>query len=147
MYSKKDQDLLAEAYLKLKEMNLGPAGEGIQPVGKPVIVTMDMPLAGAEDCEEGSDGEIEMALAELHKLTDYAPKLAQIVSNMDSLEGWVAAKLTKAADYISSVYHWLEYKSHDSISTGDMFQSGYENTGSCEYAARGCKCRECSECL
>ena len=32
------------------------------------------------------------------------------VSEQQGLEGWVAAKITKASDYLSSVYHYMEYE-------------------------------------
>jgi len=33
-----------------------------------------------------------------------------MIEENDELEGWVQAKITKAADYIASVYHHLEYE-------------------------------------
>jgi hypothetical protein len=54
-----------------------------------------------------SDHEVQMARAELYKVAKYAIKLHEMmkgVSEADGLEGWVQAKITKAADYISSVY-------------------------------------------
>ena len=36
-----------------------------------------------------------------------------MVGNLDNLEGWTASKITKAADYLSSVYHALEYDKLD----------------------------------
>ena len=34
-----------------------------------------------------------------------------MIGNLDSLEGWTASKITKAADYLSSVFHYLDYES------------------------------------
>ena len=150
MFKKQDQVSLAEAYSQINEMNLGPAAMGVQPVGKPVIITMDMPgssMSMDDDCEDNAHehdpSEIEMAAAELHKLTEYAPKLSQIVQNSPSLEGWVAAKITKAADYISSVYHYLEFQQNGN--SGGVYTSvGAESH--CQYAEQGCTCGGCSEC-
>jgi hypothetical protein len=36
--------------------------------------------------------------------------LYQQIKDEDQLEAWVQAKITKAADYIASVYHYLEYE-------------------------------------
>lgn len=58
------------------------------------------------------DHEVQMARAELYKLAKYAIKLHDMlkgVSEAEGLEGWVQAKITKATDYIGSVYHHLEY--------------------------------------
>ena len=66
---------------------------------------------GDHDHEDDYDGELDMARAELLKANEYAAKLFDMIGNMDSLEGWTASKITKAADYLSSVYHYLDYQS------------------------------------
>ena len=73
--------------------------------------------AEESNCESGHDddfdGEIDMARAELLKAADYATKLFDHLANIGSLEGWTASKITKASDYLSSVYHALEYDALD----------------------------------
>lgn len=59
-----------------------------------------------------SDHEVQMARADLYKIAKYAIKLHDMlktVSEAEGLEGWQQAKITKAADYIGSVYHNLDY--------------------------------------
>ena len=56
------------------------------------------------------DGEIDMARTELLKANDYAGKLFDMVANAEALPGWVASKITKASDYLSSVFHYLDYE-------------------------------------
>jgi len=59
-----------------------------------------------------TDHEVQMARAELYKLAKYSIKLHEMlkgVSEAEGLEGWVQSKITKASDYIGSVYHHLEY--------------------------------------
>ncbi len=56
------------------------------------------------------DSEMQMAKADLYKLHQYAAKLHRLIADDQELEGWVQSKITKAADYISSVYHYLEYE-------------------------------------
>ena len=56
------------------------------------------------------DHEAKMARAELYKLNQYSAKLFKLIGENDELDGWVQAKITKAADYISSVYHYMEYE-------------------------------------
>ena len=58
----------------------------------------------------GYDGEIDMARAELLKANDYSAKLFDMVANAEQLPGWVASKITKAGDYLSSVFHYLDYE-------------------------------------
>jgi hypothetical protein len=58
------------------------------------------------------DHEVQMARSDLYKLAKYAIKLHEMLKNVseaEGLEGWQQAKITKAADYIDSVYHALEY--------------------------------------
>ena len=57
-----------------------------------------------------TDREGAMAKADLFKLANYSHKLYQQINDEDQLEAWVQAKITKAADYIASVYHYLEYE-------------------------------------
>ena len=33
-----------------------------------------------------------------------------MLGDMDQLPAWVQAKLTKASDYLSAVYHYLDYQ-------------------------------------
>lgn len=56
------------------------------------------------------DHEAKMALAQLYKLAKYSAKLFQMIDEGEELEGWVQAKITKASDYVSAVYHHLEYE-------------------------------------
>jgi hypothetical protein len=57
-----------------------------------------------------ADREGAMAKADLFKLANYSHKLYQKLQDDDQLEAWVQAKITKAADYLASVYHYLEYE-------------------------------------
>jgi len=56
------------------------------------------------------DHEAKMAKADLYKLAQYSAKLFRLIDENEELDGWVQAKITKASDYISSVYHYLEYE-------------------------------------
>lgn len=58
------------------------------------------------------DHEVQMARAELYKIAKYAIKLHDLLKNVteaEGIEGWQQSKITKAADYMGSVYHSLEY--------------------------------------
>jgi len=59
------------------------------------------------------DHEVQMARADLYKIAKYSIKLHEMlksVSEAEGLEGWVQSKITKAADYLGSVYHHLDYE-------------------------------------
>ena len=59
------------------------------------------------------DGEIDregrMAKRQLSDIAEYAEELSQMLQDETQLEAWVQAKLTKAADYIKTVKHYVEY--------------------------------------
>ena len=59
------------------------------------------------------DHEVQMARADLYKIAKYAIKLHDMmknVSEVQGIEGWQQSKITKAADYLGSVYHNLDYE-------------------------------------
>ena len=68
-------------------------------------------LADLADVAE-RDHEVQMARSDLYKLAKHSIKLHEMLKNVseaEGIEGWQQAKITKAADYISSVYHALDY--------------------------------------
>lgn len=57
------------------------------------------------------DHEVQMARSELYKAAKYAVaihKMMKDISEMQGIDGWVASKITKAADYLGSVKHYME---------------------------------------
>ena len=56
------------------------------------------------------DDEGRMAKSQLYKAGKYAMKLHDMLDDMEQLPAWVQAKLTKASDYMSVVYHYLDYE-------------------------------------
>lgn len=82
------------------------------------------------------DHEVQMARAELYKAAKYSIKLHEMlkgVSEAEGLEGWVQAKITKAADYLSSVYHHMDYQEADDSAMApdalDSISSGKDEVG------------------
>lgn len=75
---------------------------------------MHMDMQPQDDMNGLPNGEIDregaMAKADLYKLANYSLKLFKMIESDTQLEGWVQAKITKAADYIASVYHYMEYE-------------------------------------
>lgn len=66
---------------------------------------------GHESLEpEAPEQEGKMAKADLYKLASYSHKLFQQLNDDDELDPWIQAKITKAADYIASVFHYLAYE-------------------------------------
>jgi hypothetical protein len=55
------------------------------------------------------DKEGAMAKRQLHDMEKYSRELSEMLSDTTQLEAWVQAKLTKAADYLKTVKHYVEY--------------------------------------
>ena len=50
-----------------------------------------------------------MAKSDLASLSELAAELNDMIEAGDELEGWVQAKITKAADYIEAVHKYMKY--------------------------------------
>ena len=59
---------------------------------------------------DATDEDGWMAKEQLYKISQYATKLHQMIGDTDNLEPWIQAKITKAADYMSSIKHYIEYE-------------------------------------
>ena len=127
-------DLIAEAYMggvapqavvvdvQPQESGCVDAAQGCRCGGCPECSNVE---SGHQ--EEHDPTEIKMALAELRKAKEYAGKLEEMLQTAHGLEGWTAAKITKASDYLSSVYHWLEFETEASDCHDSQFNMGYED--------------------
>ena len=60
--------------------------------------------------DDGMDYEGGMAKSQLLKMKKYAMALCDMVEDETQLEAWVQAKITKASDYMSAVFHYLDYQ-------------------------------------
>ena len=94
-------------------------------------------MAGKVD----KDHEIQMARSDLYKLAEYAIKLhdmLKLIPEEQGIEAWQQAKITKASDYISSVFHSLDYdQKFPPANTG--------NAGELGEAAAKIACTKCDE--
>jgi len=106
----KDERTLQGLYMETFNPTLGP--EGNAPLQDPVLTKIDIEDVETED-EEADTSEVNMAKSELYKLAEYAPKLLDLIENYDELEGWIQAKITKASDYVSDVFHYLKYENEN----------------------------------
>ena len=59
---------------------------------------------------DASDEDGWLAKEQLYKTAQYAISLHKQIGDTDNLEPWIQAKITKAADYLSSVKHYVEYE-------------------------------------
>ena len=104
---------VSEFNMSQPEPVAAPAAPSLPPMDgmDPDIGGMEHPeTGGLEIPGDGIDHEGAIAKADLFKLAQYSFKLFKKIQDDDQLEAWVQAKITKAADYIASVYHYLEYE-------------------------------------
>ena len=75
-------------------------------------IPMALPEPDAPDYlgDDGMDYEGSKARSQMLKMKRYIIALGQMIDDESELEAWVQAKLTKASDYMSSVYHYLDYQ-------------------------------------
>jgi hypothetical protein len=90
-----------------------------------------MNLDNQQPMEDFSD-DASIAKADLYKAGKYSIKLIKMLQDGQELPAWVQAKITKAADYIASVYHHLEFDIKKSefgehIDNADMYESHLRN--------------------
>ena len=99
------------------DMSQNPSPESLEvtkeeePEVEPEVAIV-APSTPAPSVNHHDDSEIKMALAELYKIEKYAFALGLMMKETTALEGWTAAKITKAADYLGSVFHKLDYDFH-----------------------------------
>jgi|GEM_PF-6761689 len=90
--------------------------DGTKVIFKEHETTQDVPLAlPAPDApdflgDDGIDYEGGMAKSQMLKMKKYVDALSNMIEDESQLESWVQAKLTKASDYMSAVYHYLDYQ-------------------------------------
>ena len=89
------------------------------------------------------DPEGKMAKAELYRAAKMAMKLFQMIQDGQQLEGWVQAKITKSADYLDSIYHYMEYQVK--FGSGAQAASVDDITGDVQVAAKDTKSEEDDE--
>jgi len=121
---------LNNAYFKVVTegtVDLGPQADsqqGLSPVIQTVIKPPFNKKKEEESCEDcggtcgcnsqpGSNAdkdEIEMSKNELYNTISHAVSLYNKLDKVDNLEAWVRAKITKAADYLNSIKHYLDHE-------------------------------------
>lgn len=117
------QEVLAESTGKLKTVT-GPSGKTIAQVVTPEE-EMEMKKKGAkiapmeEDHHENPNDDSDMAKSQLYAIAKYALELLQMIKDGDPLDAWVQAKITKAADYVDAVQHYLEGEEYLDANQGE----------------------------
>ncbi len=142
MLKRRDQSLLSEAYGQVGGGDIGAPSM----MGKPVMITMDMPGTEVSSGDDEDSERDDMILSDLHKISKYALEIHDMLKNGGELEAWEISKLTKAATHIADVYEALEYGGCGCDDSEEMYNKGYEDHTECPYAAEGCTCGGCPDC-
>jgi hypothetical protein len=124
IYEWRMQQALKEAEFDPKKSDLNKDGKLSsyeKKRGEAIAKNMDEQPAkmvhDAEDLEEDyslteddwmqRDDESDMAHSQLYAIKDLAGELCNMIDDGEQLDAWVQAKLTKAEDYLNSVYRYL----------------------------------------
>ena len=124
MFTSKDQAKLSNIYTLIEEMNLSPVLQGNELEISAVIPTTEH--------EEEADSAVTMAASDLYKIERIVSDLHSKIESLPKIEGWVAAKITLAADYLSSVHDWITHEMQadcgcEQDNSAEMFSVGYED--------------------
>jgi len=77
---------------------------------KRLVEIISEECAGAQEPQVPEmDNEGAFAKRQLHDMERYSRELGEMLTDTTQLESWVQAKLTKAADYLKTVKHYVEY--------------------------------------
>ena len=78
-------------------------------------------VTGYPQNHKEDDHEAEMALTDLRSIVHRASELVKRLEedNVQELEGWIQAKITKSADYINAVYDSFMFEDDDSYHDDD----------------------------
>jgi hypothetical protein len=91
-----------------------------------------------EDMEQDQkvdDHEGSMAKSDLLSIHKKSGELYNMISEDEELEGWVQAKITKAAEYITSVHNHMEYEKNKPATIGNGEMSPADSSGAMMEAA------------
>ena len=81
--------------------------------------------------------QASMARSELYRNSKYAMSMLKQVDATTEIQPWIAASLTKAADYLDKVYHYLDYaKKFEPEKLPEDIDAPLELTGTSGAAAR-----------
>ena len=70
-----------------------------------------------------TDEEGWLAKSQLYKIAKYAGELHSMIGDTDQLDAWIQAKITKSADYMGAVKHYMEY---NMVSTAEVVPMAQE---------------------
>ena len=116
--AKKQVQTMDETKLKdiiKKKLSTPPVSEKKFPdlTGDGEVTYADVLKGRGVDLKEEVDYEGEMAKSELYRLIKNSQELMQMLDDDTQLEAWVQSKITKAADYISSVSQYLGFQAEN----------------------------------
>ena len=74
------------------------------------VTVAELDLTNDVGKDDYVDDEGRMAKSQLYKMAKYAVKLHRMLDDMEQLPAWLQSKITKASDYTSMVYHYLDYE-------------------------------------
>lgn len=67
-----------------------------------------------KDWNEGEeDHEGYMAVAQLHRISEMADMMLEVMGENDEIPGWIQYKITRAYNDLNDAFAYIEYESHE----------------------------------
>jgi hypothetical protein len=98
-------------------------------IGKNIDEALPQPGTEQDSGEEVDDHEGHMAKSDLLAIHKHAAEIYNMLGEDEELEGWVQAKITKAAEYMNAVYHSLSYNKTKPASIGTGMGAPADKSG------------------
>lgn len=82
-----------------------------------------------KDWNEGHpDHEGEMAVAQLHRISEMAKEMLNMIGKNDELQGWIQYKISRAFNDIGDAYNYIEAQCHMDDEADDSSVSMMKNS-------------------
>ena len=79
-----------------------------------------------------------MAKSQLYQTAKYAIELHKMIQDTDNLEPWVQSKITKCADYLESIKHYMEYEAVNNHPEEVPAEAPVVEAEKCKYCGGDC---------
>lgn len=90
-------------------LDIDKDGNKKEPMKKAVADKKEVNEAHIVSMHVEDDHEVQMAQGDLYQMAKKTIALHKMLDNVDQLEGWVQGKITLAADYIATVYDYMDH--------------------------------------
>ena len=87
----------------------------------------DMDHEGKDWNEGHPDHEGEMAVSQLHRISEMAQELLELIGENDDLQGWIQYKISRAFNDMNDAYNYIEAQSHMDSDDHEDYEEDYDD--------------------